>query len=50
MVAISKYDKKVWENYVSNFEKSVLFSQNNFSKNTKPNDNNFVLKNENSFH
>ena len=44
----SKNDKKAWENYISNFEKSVLFSQNNFSNNTKPNDNNFVLKNENS--
>ena len=28
MVEISKYDKKVWENYVSNLEKSILFPKN----------------------
>ena len=28
MVEISKYDKKVWDNYVSNLEKHVLLPQN----------------------
>ena len=28
MIAISKHDKKAWENYVSNFEKTVLFLKN----------------------
>ena len=35
MVAISKYDKKVWENYVSNLEKYILFPKNDDSLNNK---------------
>jgi len=27
MILISKYDKKIWENYVSNFEKLVILPQ-----------------------
>ena len=46
MGTISKQDKKVWENYVSNFEKSVLFIQNDSLVKTKFNDNKFALKNE----
>ena len=37
MVAISKYDKKVWENYVSNLENYVLFKQKDSLINTKIN-------------
>ena len=48
MVAISKYDKKTWENYVSNFEKSVLFLKNDSLNKAKPNNNNNVLKEEKS--
>ena len=29
MVLISKHDKKIWENYVSNFEKYTVIKQNN---------------------
>ena len=29
MVLISKNDKKIWEEYVSNFSKFVVFPQNN---------------------
>ena len=37
MVVISKYDKKVWENYVSNFEKYTLFQQSDTLINTERN-------------
>ena len=47
MVAISKYDKKVWEDYVSNFEKSILFTNNSLKK-SKFSNNKIVLKNEKS--
>ena len=46
MVLISKYDKKVWENYISNFEKSVLFLKNDSLKKRKLNKNKMVIKNE----
>ena len=39
MITITKNDKKVWKNYVSNFEKYILFSQNQT---------NFIGKNEKS--
>ena len=45
MVAISKYDKKVWENYVSNLEKHVLLPQNKNLLNTKRNNNKISSKN-----
>ncbi len=48
MVAISKQDKKVWENYISNFEKSVLFLKNDSLKKRKLNNNKMVIKNEKS--
>ncbi len=35
MVLISKNDKKIWEEYVSNFSKFVVFPQNNALKNPK---------------
>ena len=48
MIGISKYDKKVWENYVSNFEKSVLFLKNDSLKKNKSNNNKIVIKKEKS--
>ena len=44
MVEISKYDKKVWENYVSNLEKHVLLPQNKNLLNTKRNNNKISFK------
>ena len=49
MVEISKYDKKVWENYVSNLENSILFPKNNILINTNHNNIKFVLKKNKSF-
>ncbi len=46
MAAISKYDKKVWENYVSNLEKYILFPKNNSPLNNKRNNNNLVFRNK----
>ena len=46
MVTISKYDKKVWENYVSNYEKSILFPKNDSLVNTKRKKNKIFLKND----
>ena len=48
MIAISKHDKKVWESYVSNFEKSVLFLKNDSLKKRKLSNNNTVIKKEKS--
>ena len=48
MIAISKHDKKVWENYVSNFEKSVLSLKNDSLKKRKLSNNQFVIKKEKS--
>ena len=48
MAAISKFDKKVWENYVSNFEKSVLIPQYNNKSYSKRNNNKTVLKSDKS--
>ena len=47
MSVISKHDKKVWENYVSNFEKSVLYVQDDNLLKTTLNNNKSILKNEN---
>ena len=46
MIAISKHDKKVWENYVSNLEKSVLFYKNDSLKKIKLSNNKIVTKKE----
>ena len=46
MVAISKYDKQIWENYVSNFEKYVLLPQKDCLVRTRQNDNKYILKNK----
>ena len=35
MVFISKHDKKIWDKYISNFEKTVLISNKNNLNNTK---------------
>ena len=48
MVVISKYDKKIWENYVSNFEKYTLFLQNKTTVNTKKNNKEFYSRNDRS--
>ena len=48
MIPISKNDKKLWENYVSNFEKYVLFSKNNSLSKAKLNNNENVIKKEKS--
>ena len=49
MIAISKQDKKVWENYISKFEKSVLFLKNDSLKKRKLNDSKVIIKKEKSF-
>ena len=46
MVAISKCDKKVWENYVSNLEKYTLLPKKDGFLINKRNNNKFVLKNK----
>ena len=48
MIAISKQDKKVWENYVSNIEKSVLFLKSDSLKKRKLSKNKIVIKKEKS--
>lgn len=48
MVAISKYDKKVWKNYVSNFEKTVLCLNNEKLTKVKSNKSKFVSRSGNS--
>ena len=48
MIAISKHDKKIWDNYVSNFEKSVLFLKDDSLKKKKLNSKKIVVKKEKS--
>ena len=48
MIAISKHDKKVWENYVYNFEKSVLLLKNDSLKKRKLGNSKIVIKKEKS--
>ena len=48
MITISKHDKKVWENYVSNFEKSVLFLKNDNLKKRNLSNSKIVIKKEKS--
>ena len=48
MISISKDDKKVWENYVSNIEKSVLFLKSDSLKKRKLSKNKIVIKKEKS--
>ena len=49
MVLISKIDKKIWDNYVSNFEKFVIIpSKKDFNLKLKKY-NNYVLKKIKSF-
>ena len=48
MVAISKYDKKIWENYVSNFEKYVILSNKVSLLNSKQISNKVFIKNDKS--
>ena len=44
MVAISKSDKKIWEDYVSNLEKYIIFPKNDGLLNNKKNNNKLVLR------
>ena len=44
MVEISKYDKKIWEDYLSNLEKHVLLPQNKALFYTEPNNNKISVK------
>ena len=46
MIEISKNDKKVWENYVSNYEKSVLILKNDSPKKRKLGNNKTFIKKE----
>ena len=48
MITISKHDKKVWESYISNFEKSVLFLKNDSLKKRKLSNSKIVIKKEKS--
>ena len=44
MAAISKSDKKIWENYVSNLEKYILFPKNDGLLNNKRNNNKLAFR------
>ena len=44
MVTISKYDKKVWDNYVSDFGKTVLFPRNDSLLNVRENNKKIAFK------
>ena len=46
MAAISKCDKKVWENYVSNLDKYILLPKNDGLLNNKRNNNKIVIRNK----
>ena len=48
MIAISKHDKKVWEKYVSNFEKSVLFLKKDSLNKNKPKNSKIVITKDKS--
>ena len=48
MVAISKYDKKIWEDYVSNFEKYVILPKKVSLLNSKRSSNKVFFKNDKS--
>ena len=48
MIAISKYDKKVWDNYFTNFEKSVLLPKDVSPKKGRLNNSKITLKKEKS--
>ena len=48
MITISKNDKKVWENYVSNYEKSVFFLKNDSLNKRKVSNSKIVIKKEKS--
>ncbi len=48
MVAISRYDKKVWKNYVSNFEKTVLCLSDDKLTKIKSKKNKIVFRKDNS--
>ena len=46
MVLITKHDKKVWENYISNFEKYAFFPQKDNSKNLNGRNKDIFSKND----
>ena len=49
MVTISKYDKEVWKDYVSNFEKYVIPPKNVSFLTSKRSNNKEIFKNDKSF-
>ena len=48
MATISKDDKRIWENYVSNLEKYILFPKNNGLLKNKIVNNNHIIRNKSS--
>ena len=48
MTTISKDDKKIWENYVSNLEKYILFPKNDGLLKNKIVKNNHIIRNKSS--
>ena len=48
MVTISKYDKKIWEDYVSNFENYVIFPKKVSLLTSKQSSSKVIFKNEKS--
>lgn len=48
MATISKDDKRIWENYVSNLEKYILFPKNDGLLKNKIVNNNHIIRNKSS--
>lgn len=48
MATISKDDKRIWENYVSNLEKYILFPKNDRLLKNKIVNNNHIIRNKSS--
>ena len=48
MATISKDDKRIWENYVSNLEKYILFPKNDGLLNNKIVNNKHIIRNKSS--
>ena len=46
MATISKCDKKIWDNYVSNLEKYILFPKNDSLLNNKSKNNKLIFQNK----
>ena len=48
MITISKHDKKIWEDYISNFEKHVILPKNVSLLTSEQNNNKIIFKNDKS--